>query len=215
VIYVVGEYELDEERFELRRAGARVELQPKALQLLLFLVRNHERAVAKREILDAVWPDATVTDNSLARAVRLARVAIGDRDGHPTRIVTLSRRGYRFAAGARAVAVGAARGLEDAGRYVGRDQLLDRLGASLDVALRGSGRIVLLVGEAGIGKTRTAELLAERARRGGALVAAAWAPGEAVPTYASWARLVRALAAELPEAVSTLSRFVRADLASL
>ena len=40
-------------------------LQPKALELLLYLVRNRDRVVAKDELLDEVWPDAAVTEGSL------------------------------------------------------------------------------------------------------------------------------------------------------
>jgi DNA-binding winged helix-turn-helix (wHTH) protein len=45
--------------------GAAVTLQPKALELLLYLVRNRDRVVAKDELLDEVWPDAVVTESSL------------------------------------------------------------------------------------------------------------------------------------------------------
>ncbi len=214
MVYAFGEHELDEERFELRRGRQRVELQPKALQLLFYLVRNRERAVSKREILDAVWPDAVVTDGSLARAVSLARVAIGDRGREPAKIVTVPRRGYRFEAAVRA---GPAAVLEDdsGARYVGRAQLLGRLREALDAALAGRGRIVLLAGEAGIGKTRTAEVLAERARRAGAFVAAAWGVEDGSPTYSSWTRVLRVLASGVPEAVASLEPAARADLARL
>ena len=49
-----GEFELDEDLCELRRRGSRVEVQPKALDLLLYLARNRERVVSKRELLDRV-----------------------------------------------------------------------------------------------------------------------------------------------------------------
>ena len=44
-----GDYELDLARFELRRAGLRVRVQPKVLDLLVYLVRNRERVVPKEE----------------------------------------------------------------------------------------------------------------------------------------------------------------------
>jgi DNA-binding winged helix-turn-helix (wHTH) protein/tetratricopeptide (TPR) repeat protein len=209
VIYAFGEHELDAEGLALRRAGRQVDLQPKALELLFFLVGNRERAVSKREILDALWPGTAVTDNSVARAVRLARVAIDDRCARS--IVTVPRRGYRFAAPVRTLEAASA---DDAAaqRYVGRVGLLERLGETVDRALRGSGRVVLLVGEAGIGKTRTAEVLAERARGAGALVAAAWGPDGVAP---AWTRVLQAVASAVPEALSGLAPDVRVDLASL
>ena len=42
------------------------------------------------------------------------------------------------------------------GAFVGRERELEQLRLALDDALTGRGRIVMLVGEPGIGKTRTA-----------------------------------------------------------
>ncbi|MEE9279253.1 MAG: winged helix-turn-helix domain-containing protein [Myxococcota bacterium] len=91
-----GDYELDEARNELRRRGSRVELQPKPLQLLFYLARNRDRVVPKDELLQNLWPDAIVTDTSLANALSQMRQALGD-DGAAQRVIrTLKGRGYRF-----------------------------------------------------------------------------------------------------------------------
>jgi hypothetical protein len=97
--YAFLDCELDEERFELRRGGLRVELQPKALELLLYLARQGDRLVSKRELLDAIWPGVTVGESSLTRLVTLARRAIGDRPGADAIITTVPGRGYRFLPG--------------------------------------------------------------------------------------------------------------------
>ena len=209
LIFSFGDYELDEEHFELRRSGYGVEVEPKALELLLHLVRHGARVVSKQELLEAVWPNATVTEGSLARAVSLARAAIGDRGRDPQLILTVARRGYRFAAPIAAPAD------DPASRYIGRAALLARLEARLDSALTGAGRILFLAGEAGIGKTRTAELLAERARRAGATVASAWGLEEGASTHSSWARVLRSLAGSAADALSTLGPAQRGALARL
>src|SRR5262245_56918686 len=98
MVFAFGDLELDEGCLALRRAGRVIEVQAKVLALLLYLIRNRDRVVSKRETLEAVWPDAVVTDSSLVRAVSLARLAIGDRGDEPTMIVTVPRRGYRFVA---------------------------------------------------------------------------------------------------------------------
>ena len=54
--------------------------------------------------------------------------------------------------------------------FVGRHQELNQLKAALDDALSGQGQLVMLAGEPGIGKTRTAEELAMLAEQRGALV---------------------------------------------
>ena len=52
-------------------------------------------------------------------------------------------------------------------QFVGRQQEMALLEAALDDALSGQGRLVLLAGEPGIGKTRIAQELAAHARQKG------------------------------------------------
>ena len=78
MIYRFGRFELDEEQGELRRDGDAVRVQPKPLELLRTLISERARVVPAEELLDRLWPDATVTSASLARAVSHARRAIDD-----------------------------------------------------------------------------------------------------------------------------------------
>ncbi|WP_246788391.1 winged helix-turn-helix domain-containing protein [Bradyrhizobium sp. CCBAU 53421] len=63
--------------------------------LLVYLVHHRDRVISKEELLEAVWPDVTVTDNSLQRAVSSLRAALrkGGMDGA---IRNLPGKGYRF-----------------------------------------------------------------------------------------------------------------------
>ena len=214
MIFCFGELELDEELFELRQGGTAVLLQPKVLELLFHLVRHRDRVVSKREILESVWPDSVVTDGSIARAVSLARRAVGDHGGRSAVIATVARRGYRFAQPVR-VRDAAVAGDPSTERYVGRADLLARVSETLAAALSGRGRILFLAGEAGIGKTRTAEVLAERARRAGAAVATAWGAEADAPAYWSWTRTLRGLAQVVPDGVTRLSLAQRTALSPL
>ena len=54
-VYRFDRFELDSERRELRCEGAPVPVQPRPLDLLLYLARNHERVVPRGELLDALW----------------------------------------------------------------------------------------------------------------------------------------------------------------
>ena len=92
--FVFGQFELDPARRELRVEGKAQALQPQVFDLLLYLVKNHERVVPKRELLEALWPDTIVTESSIQRAVSLARSALGERG--PALIQTFPRQGYRF-----------------------------------------------------------------------------------------------------------------------
>ncbi len=94
-------------------------------------------------------------------------------------------------------------------RFVGRAAELGVIGAELAAARAGRGRLVLLRGEPGVGKTRLALALAERARAEGACVA--WGrchEREGAPVYWPWLQALSACASEAaPEA--------RAELAEL
>lgn len=50
-----ADLELDEDAYEVRRAGVLVELSPTELKLLRYLMVNAEKVVSKRQILDHVW----------------------------------------------------------------------------------------------------------------------------------------------------------------
>jgi len=91
---VFDEFELDPARRELRVASKVQPLQPQVFDLLLYLVENHERVVPKRELLETLWPETSVTESSIQRAVSLARSALGERGAEL--IQTFPRQGYRF-----------------------------------------------------------------------------------------------------------------------
>jgi len=90
-------FELSEERRELRLDGREIVLQPRALSLLVYLVRNRDRVVGKDELLEALWPGTIVTEGSLQRAVSLVRSALRQ-GGAEGAIRTYERQGYRFCA---------------------------------------------------------------------------------------------------------------------
>ena len=79
------------------------------------------------------------------------------------------------------------------GVFVGREDELGQLRSGVDAAFSGRGRVLLVVGEPGIGKTRTVEELGTYARMRGAQVL--WGrchEGEGAPPYWPWVQIVRA-----------------------
>jgi tetratricopeptide (TPR) repeat protein len=82
--------------------------------------------------------------------------------------------------------------------FVGRNNLLNSLTAALSQSAQGSGQVVLLSGEPGMGKSRTAEELAQHARKKGIAVHAAWSEESMyAPPYWPIVRMLRTLIDEL------------------
>jgi predicted ATPase len=188
-----GDCVLDDDRFELVRGGRPVAVQPKVLELLLCLVRNHGRAVGKDELLGAVWPGVTTGETSLTRAVSFARTAVGEREKDARVILTVRGRGYRIGVPVVIEAAGAPPVAARDGGFVCRERELAAASAALDEALAGRGQLLLVAGEPGIGKSRLAAELAEHARARGAT--ALWGrcqEGERERAYWPWEQLLRA-----------------------
>jgi class 3 adenylate cyclase/tetratricopeptide (TPR) repeat protein len=83
--------------------------------------------------------------------------------------------------------------------FVGRDDVIAALTKKLDEARAGKGALVMLVGEPGIGKTRTAMEFADAARQSGALVLSGRCyDGEWAPPFSPFMEAIRAYAAEAP-----------------
>jgi len=96
--YRFGPYTADRTAYRVFEGDRTVELTPKLLDLLFYLLERPATLVTKEALLDGVWPDANVTDNALAQAISELRDALGDVPSAPTYIRTVARRGYRFVA---------------------------------------------------------------------------------------------------------------------
>ena len=183
--------ELDLGRQEFRRSGHPVQLDPKALKLLEHLLRRHGTPVSDRELLETIWPGDPAGLEMLPRALHEARRAIGDDETEPRLIETVPERGHRFVAPVEHVP-GPPVTIPAQLAFVGRQDSLDLLRASLGDALGGRGSLVLLDGDPGIGKTRLAEELADHARASGAQVLVGrCAEVERPPAYDPWGKIVR------------------------
>jgi DNA-binding winged helix-turn-helix (wHTH) protein/Tfp pilus assembly protein PilF len=98
MVYRFNQFEVDDLEFRFSEDGVPVQVEPKVLRLLMYLIENRNRLVRKQELLDKVWPDAIVTENALTRTIGLLRKAL-DEDSHvPRYIETVPTAGYRFIA---------------------------------------------------------------------------------------------------------------------
>ena len=134
---------IDEARFEIRRDGMSIPVEPKVFDLIRLLSRNAGRVLSREELRRAIWPGQHVTDASLRRAVGEARRALGPWN----RIVTLPRRGLSW------VEVQASAPNSERRNVVGRRPELDELLRTWTSVNAGAAACVFVSGEAGIGKT--------------------------------------------------------------
>lgn len=95
-VFRFADAEVREREFSLVMAGQTLPVEPKAFRVLLILLRNPKKLIPKEELLNAVWGDAAVTENSLARAIALLRRLLGDDAREPRFIETITSVGYRW-----------------------------------------------------------------------------------------------------------------------
>ncbi len=205
VTYRFGSFEIDADRRELRRGDAPVDVQPKVLDVIVHLVRERDRVVSREELLDALWGDTAVSEGVLTTAVHAARSALDDSASRGWAIKTVARRGYRFAApvvegrgpaSGSAATIAAPPTLEswEGDVFVGRDRWLARIESAFRASAAGRGRILVVSGESGVGKTRLLDEVMVRGGGWGATVATAWCEArEGAPPYAPWIELLRRL----------------------
>jgi TolB-like protein/tetratricopeptide (TPR) repeat protein len=93
--YEFGPYRLDTVGRSLECRGEVIALPPKAVEVLAELVKRPGEVVAKKELLETVWPEAFVEEANLNQMVFVLRRAIESTNGSEY-ITTVPRRGYRF-----------------------------------------------------------------------------------------------------------------------
>jgi TolB-like protein len=91
-----GDYEIDVERRELRRAKTPVHVEPQVFDLLVYLVQNRDRVVSKDDLIASVWGGRSVSDSTLTSRINAARNAVGDSGAEKKLIRTIARKGLRF-----------------------------------------------------------------------------------------------------------------------
>ncbi len=95
-VFAFADVKVREREFCIVKAGEVVPVEPKAFRVLVFLLRNPHRLITKDELLDAVWNDCAVSENSLTRSIALLRRLLGDDTHEPRYIATVPTVGYRF-----------------------------------------------------------------------------------------------------------------------
>ncbi|MGC2305615.1 AAA family ATPase [Candidatus Binatus sp.] len=146
---------------ELRQRDVVVPLQRIPLELLCLLIDRRGQLVTREEILERVWGKGVFVDieNSINTAVRKVRQALCDNPEAPRFVATVPARGYRFIAEIRAPKKSRADQFRSRppSTMVGRVRELASLSSGLDDATSRRGRLFLISGKPGVGKTRLAD----------------------------------------------------------
>ena len=113
LVFSFADIEVREREFCIVRNGEVLAVEPKAFRVLLFLLRNPHKLITKDELLDAVWSDTAVSENSLTRSIALLRRLLGDDTHEPRYIATVPTVGYRFLRDVRVAEDGVIRSVDD------------------------------------------------------------------------------------------------------
>ena len=189
--WTFGPFRLDTANACLWQGEQMPALRPKAFAVLAYLVTHSGELVTKEALFDAVWLGAAVSDTVLKACIYQIRQVLGETVETPQYIATVHGRGYRFIAPVTAVEQPATAPVASvpplaalssscqpvilsppwpSPLLVEREAVLRQLHAWLAEARQGRRRVVLVMGEAGIGKTAvvtafTAQAAAQHAVR--------------------------------------------------
>lgn len=201
VLYRFGTFEVDDERFELRREGHSLAVQRRVLDAIVFLIARRDRLVTKADFMAGPWSGSSVTDSALHRVMMVARKTLAGGQDEASPIQTVRGKGYRFVAEVETTGsppspnltpVPSATDTPVERLFVGRRGELTRLIHAFELACAKQGGLVLLSGEPGMGKTCLAEQFATAVRlRGGEVwTGRAWDSGGA-PALWPWLEAIR------------------------
>jgi len=213
-VFHFGDFELDLARYELRRGGRGVELGPKNFDVLAYLVRNPDRLVSKNELIEQVWGVSSMSGSSVPTSIAAIRKVLDDDPSAPVYIETVRGRGYRFIAEVRVLGSEGFSSVEAASPertfFVGRESELQALYAGFERALTGAPQLMLVAGEAGIGKTRLVEEFAPGGREdGAATLVGRCREGGGAPAFWPWVQIFRGIMEQAPR--PSVERLLSAD----
>jgi DNA-binding winged helix-turn-helix (wHTH) protein/energy-coupling factor transporter ATP-binding protein EcfA2 len=93
--FFFGEWQVDPSANTLRLGKQLIQLEPKAMDVLVLLCQNAGEVLSSDEIVSACWPQTEVGDNPLHKIITQIRKALGDSATSSSYIETIRKRGYR------------------------------------------------------------------------------------------------------------------------
>ncbi len=94
----IGDWYVNPSSGQISREGETTRLDVRTMRVLLCLAERPGQVVSIDELLDHVWPEVSVAQDSVYQAVATLRRALGDDAKIPTYVETMPRLGYRLVA---------------------------------------------------------------------------------------------------------------------
>jgi len=94
--YRLCEFDLEPDKYLLKRNGERIHLPELPFQVLLYLVENRARYVSRQELIEKFWAGSEGYEETLTKCISTIRTQLDDRSGAPRFIETRKKVGYRF-----------------------------------------------------------------------------------------------------------------------
>lgn len=97
-VLTAGPFALNEQKAELLKNGASIELKPKELGLMKYFLQHVNKVISKERLYDAVWGEDFIgIDNTVMVHIRRLREKIEEQPSHPRYLITVKGLGYKLA----------------------------------------------------------------------------------------------------------------------
>ncbi|HMB91392.1 MAG TPA: winged helix-turn-helix domain-containing protein, partial [Rhodothermales bacterium] len=96
--FYIARWHVQPQRNRISGAEAATQVEPKIMQVLVYLAERAGDVVSRAEILDAVWSDVVVGEEVVSRSISELRKVFGDNPRSPAVIETIPKAGYRLMA---------------------------------------------------------------------------------------------------------------------
>jgi DNA-binding response OmpR family regulator len=92
-----GPFEFDEQRMELKKNGKIIDLKPKEIGIMTYLLKNPNQIMSKEKLCDKVWGEDFIGfDNTIMVHIRRLREKIEDQPSNPIHLITVKGLGYKL-----------------------------------------------------------------------------------------------------------------------
>src|SRR5215468_8179796 len=92
------DFEVDTDRYEVRRGGEVQPVEPLVFDLIAYFVRNPNRVISRDDVIAEVWQGRAISDATISSCIKSARKALGDSGDSQSYIRTVRGRGFEFRA---------------------------------------------------------------------------------------------------------------------